>query len=194
MKDNKGKSGIYCWRNLNSGKMYIGSSINLSKRLSQYLSIKFLNKELLNGKSKIYSALLNYSYSNFSLTILEYCDLADVIKREQYYLDLLKPTYNIELTAGSRLGSFHDEEARAKMWAAHIGRELSQSQKDHLVSLCLSNVGRKHLEITKIKQREAALGRVVSEETRQKLLAASSTALKIKVIDMETSIQLSSFR
>ena len=70
LKDNKGKSGIYCWRNLNNGKMYIGSSINLSKRFSQYLSIKFLNKELVNGKSKIYSALLKYSYSNFSLTIL----------------------------------------------------------------------------------------------------------------------------
>lgn len=74
------------------------------------------------------------------------------------------------------------------MRAAHVGRELSQSQKDHLASLCLSNIGRKHLEITKIKQREAALGRVVSEETRQKLLAASATAFKIKVKYMETSI------
>ena len=38
-------------------------------------------------------------------------------------MDLLKPAYNIELTAGSRLGSFHDEETKAKMRAAHIGRE-----------------------------------------------------------------------
>jgi hypothetical protein len=67
--------------------------------------------------------LLKYYYSNFSLEILEYCDLVDVIKREQYYMDLLKPAYNIELTAGSRLGSFHDEETKAKMRAAHIGRE-----------------------------------------------------------------------
>jgi group I intron endonuclease len=121
MKD-KGR-GAGDRRNLNNGKIYIGSSVNLGRRLSQYLSIKFLNKELVNGKSKIYSALLKYYYSNFSLEILEYCDLVDVIKREQYYMDLLKPAYNIELTAGSRLGSFHDEETKAKMRAAHIGRE-----------------------------------------------------------------------
>ena len=44
-------------------------------------------------------------------------------------MDLLKPEYNIDPTAGSRLGSLHDEEARAKMRAAHVGRELSVSQK-----------------------------------------------------------------
>jgi group I intron endonuclease len=145
-----------------------------------------LNKELTNGKSKIYSVILKYGYSNFILEILEYCDLIDVIKREQYYIDLLNPEYNIDLTAGSRLGSKHDEEARAKMKAAHVGRELSVSQKEYLVNMIATNVGRKHGEVAKIKQSVAALGRKVSEETRAKLVAASTKALKIKVIDMET--------
>ena len=39
-------------------------------------------------------ALLKYSYWNFSLTILEYCDPEKCIEREQYYLDLLQPEYN----------------------------------------------------------------------------------------------------
>jgi len=43
----------------------------------------------------IYKALLKYGYSKFSLEILEYCDPKDLTKREQYYLDLLKPNYNI---------------------------------------------------------------------------------------------------
>ena len=53
-----------------------------------------------NG-SIIYRALLKNGYSNFSLEILEYCSPENVILREQYYMDLLKPDYNILKTAGS---------------------------------------------------------------------------------------------
>ena len=50
-------------------------------------------------------------------------------------MDLLKPAYNIELTAGSRLGSFHDEETKAKMRAAHIGREQPVARRLSPLSL-----------------------------------------------------------
>ena len=49
----------------------------------------------------IYNALLNYGYSNFSLEILEYCDKSTLIEREQYYMNLLHPKYNILRTADS---------------------------------------------------------------------------------------------
>lgn len=39
--------------------------------------------------SIIYSALLKHSYDNFTLDILEYCDIDVLTKREQYYMDLL---------------------------------------------------------------------------------------------------------
>ena len=52
----------------------------------------------------INKALLKYGFSNFKLEILEYCDLDNVIEREQYYINLLKPEYNILDTAGSSLG------------------------------------------------------------------------------------------
>ena len=48
---------------------------------------------------------MKYGHSNFRLDILEYCDKESLIKREQYYIDLLKPEYNILKVAGSRLGS-----------------------------------------------------------------------------------------
>ena len=37
--------------------------------------------------------------------ILEYCEPSKVLEREQYYIDLLKPEYNILKTAG--LGNTH---------------------------------------------------------------------------------------
>ncbi len=48
-------------------------------------------------------ALIKYGYSNFTLEILEYCDVPVLLEREQHYLDLLKPTYNIAKIAGSTL-------------------------------------------------------------------------------------------
>ena len=74
----------------------------------------------------IYKALLKYGYSNFTLEILEYCDPKDLIKREQYYLDLIKPEYNILIIAGSRLGKKHSEETLAKMSSLKVGKKLSE--------------------------------------------------------------------
>lgn len=101
-KDNKNKSGIYRWNNLITGKSYIGSSICLGKRFTYF----YCNKNIRPG---IYNAILKYGHSNFSLDILEYCTKELVIKREQYYIDLLKPEYNICKYAGSCLGYRHTE-------------------------------------------------------------------------------------
>lgn len=59
----------------------------------------------------IHRALLKYGYSNFSLHILEYCNKEDLIAREQYYLDLYKPEYNVLKVAGSSFGWKQSEES-----------------------------------------------------------------------------------
>lgn len=51
--------------------------------------------KLKTRTSIIYSAILKHDYVNFSLDILEYCEIDVLIKREQYYLNHLKPEYNI---------------------------------------------------------------------------------------------------
>jgi GIY-YIG catalytic domain len=114
-EENKRKAGIYRWNNLITGKSYIGSSINLTKRFCIYYSLKAMKDRLSKGSSAIYSALLKYGYSNFSLDILEYCESSLLIKKEQYYIDIFIPVYNILKTAGNRLGSKHSEVAKAKM-------------------------------------------------------------------------------
>jgi hypothetical protein len=98
-------------------------------RLKCYYNIYFLESAIKKRKSLIYSGLLMYGYSNFTLEILEYCDSSETIQRELYYLDLLKPEYNILLTAGSRLGSKHSEQAKAKISAAAIGNNNSSGGK-----------------------------------------------------------------
>jgi group I intron endonuclease len=57
--------------------------------------VDFLEKIVLKSNSRIYKALLDDGYGGFTLEILEYCDKNNLIKREQHYIDILKPEYNI---------------------------------------------------------------------------------------------------
>ncbi len=52
----------------------------------------------------INKALLKHGYSKFKLEIIEYCNPKDLVEREQHYIDIIKPEYNILSTAYSSLG------------------------------------------------------------------------------------------
>jgi hypothetical protein len=112
-----------------SGKSYIGSSINLSKRLNDYLNIAFLNKELKKGRSIICSALLKYGYFNFKLEIIEYCSPSIIIEREQYYLDNLRPEYNILKVADSSFGRKHSEATKEILRKRSLNRLHSETTR-----------------------------------------------------------------
>lgn len=51
----------------------------------------------------IYQAIHKYGLQEFKLEILEYCDKIVTLEREQFYLDKLKPEYNL-LKKGSPFG------------------------------------------------------------------------------------------
>lgn len=128
--ENKNKIGVYCWINLTNNRCYIGSSSNLSKRFSWYYSIENLNKRFDN--SLICRSLLKYGYSGFRLDILEYCAVNQLLEREQYYIDAIKPKYNILLIAGSSLGYKHSEETLAKLKGRELSLEHLTKLKEHL--------------------------------------------------------------
>ena len=134
-KENKNKAGVYRWTYLITGKTYIGSSANLANRFSDYFSTYFLTREASRTKSIIYASLLKNGYSNFKLEILEYCDSTEVIAREQYYLDLYLPEYNILKIAGSTLGYKHTEETLAKFKQRKLSKESLEKLQNHLAIL-----------------------------------------------------------
>lgn len=45
--------------------------------------------------------------------------------REQFYIDLLRPKYNLLQVAGSRFGTKHSDETRKKMSLSQIGHKGS---------------------------------------------------------------------
>lgn len=104
-RDNKGKSGVYRWINTVTGSSCVGSSTGLNRRITCYLDTNYL--KTYKHKSVIYSGILKYGLSVFRLEILEHCSKEKVTLREQFYLDTLKPTYNILKFAGFSLGFKH---------------------------------------------------------------------------------------
>ena len=102
--DNKNfkKTGVYKITNPSNNNFYIGStSISFHKR--------FINhRRLLHYKTNPCTFLQNaynkHKNVNFTFEILEVCSKEICVQREQYYIDTLKPKYNLCKNAASSLG------------------------------------------------------------------------------------------
>lgn len=135
LNDYKNQSGIYLIHNFVNGKQYVGSAINLKRRLYSYYS----PSKLIDNRH-ISNSILKYGHSNFTVLILELVEKSDNIKvdllsREQYYIDLLKPVLNINPTAGSSLGFKHSDETKALLAKLRTGKSLSNETKQLLSEL-----------------------------------------------------------
>lgn len=135
-KDNKNLSGIYKLTNKINGKIYVGSAKDLWIRLRHY----YVEANLLRAKPMlICAALLKYGHANFTLEILDYCTLVELIAREQYWIDLLKPEYNTLKKAGSSLGYIHTEDNKAKISKSRTGQKQSQEAIAKIAKAMLGN-------------------------------------------------------
>ena len=151
----------------------MGSSVDLYRRFINYYNIKYITRACKS--SLICRALLKHGYSKFKLEILEYCDQDSAVEREQYYIDLLNPEYNILKVAGSLFGYKHTPESLEKMREIALNR--SDETKAKLREAALGKTYN-HTEETKIKLRNAILGIKRSEETKEKLRIIQSNRTK----------------
>jgi hypothetical protein len=104
--------------------------VDLRGRFARYYNINHL---LSNDCMLICRALIKYGYSNFRLEILEYCDIKELRDRENYYLTLCQPQYNVVKEADnmpSREGYIHREETKAKI----------QKSQPHRISILVTDI------------------------------------------------------
>lgn len=182
------------WNNLLTGKIYVGSAQNIKRRLTSYYTISFLEQET---SMYICRSLLKHGYSSFGLSILEYCSVENLVQREQYYIDTLKPGYNICKTAGSTLGKAHSEDTKGRISVSKKG--TYQGENNSFFGGVHSEESRKRMseiklgttlsDIIKAKISASKRGKKFTEEHTANLSASQPSSKKISVLDIETDIE-----
>nr|WDW20857.1 hypothetical protein [Valsa mali var. pyri (nom. inval.)] len=136
LKEYNNKSCIYLIHNNVNGKQYVGSGVDLGKRLATY----YFPSRLADSRY-ISNSILKYGHDNFSVVIL--CVLGDtgistktnVIFKEQEYINLYRPVLNLNPVAGSSLGFKHSEESKRLISEFRKGKPLSEKTKKRLSTL-----------------------------------------------------------
>lgn len=161
-------AGIYTIMCMPTMKSYIGSSVNIGTRFCQHKRLLYRNKHpniyLQNSWNK-------YGESLFEFHVIEYCPKENLIGREQFYLDIFKPTdlrfgFNINPTADSNYGRKFGIIARNNNRNAQLGRKHSEETKKKISAIWL---GKKRPIATREKMSKARQGIKLSEETKKKL-------------------------
>lgn len=168
-KDFKDVSIIYMWFNKITGRVYIGSAVNGSKRLGTYFQPSILRKNSL-----IYQSILKYGHENFSVIILEICGKTStvtkdhILEREKFYLDWALKTYGLAILnmlnlPGSSMGYKHTEENLLKM------SELKKGERNPMYNKIKSDAFIAQQIRDKSGENNPMFGKTKSEQTLAKL-------------------------
>lgn len=157
--------GIFC---LPTGKVYIGSSLVICRRLRAHCS------DLRRGVHEnpyLQLAWNKYGEEQFRFHLLEECSVDNCISRELCWIDVLETMdrkfgYNIAMAGASAMfGRKHSAKSIAKMKESHKGQDNS------VATAAAAKVTRGKPRSAAVKAKIAAgnKGKVVSEETKQKI-------------------------
>jgi len=177
-------SGIYKIQSKKKPKrIYIGSAVNIHRRWNEHKCNLLKNK---HHSPKLQNHYNKYGGADLEFSILIGCEKQDLIKHEQYFIDALKPYFNISITAGSCLGMKLSEEAKSKISESNRRRIISQETKEKMrkaltgktasaetrEKMSKTRKGKKFTEEHKQKIREANKGRIFTEEHKEKIKIA----------------------
>jgi len=164
-------SGVYKIKNLVSGKLYVGSAVDITSRFKVHRSALNFDRHHNDYLKKSWD---KYGEDSFVFEVIEYCSKDKLLEREQYWIDFYGATnrdigYNILEHAGSLLGFKHTEETK---------RKISQSLKGEMVGEKNPMYGTKWTEEKRKEASEKFKGKnnprygnhsPLSEETKKKI-------------------------
>ena len=164
--------GIYQISCLATGKVYVGSAVNVRKRMTYHVRMlcndKHYNKKLQNAWNK-------YGQPSFDVKVLEHViDRSSILDVEQQWIDkscCVTNGYNLAANAAGG-GCPHTEESKSKLSAKHTGKKMSDEARQKMSK---SAASRPPISTdTRKKIVESLIGRVCSEATKAKIGKANS--------------------
>jgi group I intron endonuclease len=123
------KSGVYQITNKADGKKYVGSSSDIDRRRDRHFSRA---KSGTHENKKLQNAFNEHGQDSFIFSVLEYCDESLLIQREQFYIDALRPEYNLSPTAGCTKGVKLSQATKNKLSASHMGKKHTQEAREKM--------------------------------------------------------------
>lgn len=105
------RSGIYLITSNAKDRRYVGSAVDLNNRIRGHRNGLKRNK---HNNKYMQRHVTKYGIDDLKFTILEFCNKDQLIEREQHYIDLLSPEFNLCPIAGSSLGRKFSEETKKK--------------------------------------------------------------------------------
>lgn len=140
-------SGIYAIVNLENSKLYVGSATDLDSRKKAHFTRLRCSK---HPSKHLQAAFTRYGEPQFAFRVLELVERsADLLAREQFWIDTLSPAYNKRAQAASNQGIV-------------IGPEWRAAQSAGLKAFRASPAGEAHAEVL----REAAVASWANPEAR----------------------------
>ena len=145
-------------------RLYVGSSLDIHKRWWDH---KTRLKEGLHKNPILQAHYNKYGTDDFEFCVIEECSQEMLINREQYYIDVLRPSFNVLLFAENSLGHKHSEETKQKIREKAIGRIVSDETKQRMSDSQLKAnrgginhpmYGKHHKESSRIKSSESHMG------------------------------------
>jgi len=115
------KTGVYQIINLNNMKSYVGSAANptgIRKRKTRHLNDL---RRGIHSNPHLQNAFKKHGEDSFIFFPLEFCPPEKCVEQEQFWMNLVKPEYNISPTAGSTLGVKQTDETKRKQ--GNLSRE-----------------------------------------------------------------------
>ena len=98
LKVAKNQKGVYVWGD--NKHIYVGHSINLYNRITSYFMPSILKTKA--RRVLRYFNKYGFRYANLTIYIMdENSTIDEVVKLEQYFIDNLKPSLNVDLVASS---------------------------------------------------------------------------------------------
>lgn len=171
--------------------LYIGGSTNYRIRKNGHFASLKRGSHHSKSMQKHFNELGANDLEASIIVVLDEQD--DLLKFEQYFLDLIKPCFNTSFIAGSTKGIKYSEDVRRKMSERNKGiapnyiltdeirRKMSESRKKRITKqetrekmkarMTGENnhlFGKKHTEETIQKMREVKIGKKMSDEAKEK--------------------------
>jgi len=94
------KTGIYKITDIETGKIYVGQSVNISDRFKNHIKAGL---GIDSSNNKLYSTMKEHGVENFYFEVLEECERALLNEKEKFWIDFYQSeSFGMNSTKGNK--------------------------------------------------------------------------------------------